>query len=377
MSTPASARILYVLLDMALAIGLMSGTSADGVTAALVDIRGRSVRVLRCETLPYEPALRRRVLAAPGLSVPELSRLNFELGRAFGLAARRVARGRRALVIGSHGQTVWHGPGETPPNTLQIAEPCVIAELAGVPVAADFRTRDMAAGGQGAPLVPAFEEFLFANGPLRCLQNIGGIGNVSVAGGGRLWTGFDTGPGNSLMDEAARQGSGGRLDMDEDGRLARKGRPDGRLVERLLKDPFFARRPPKSLDRGSYGAPFLRRHFGRVARARLPDALATLNLFTARSIADAYRRFILPRHQVREVLVSGGGALNPVLMEHLSRLLDPVPVRTTQACGLPVMAKEAAAFAWLGLRALQGRSNNCPQATGARGRRILGKVVPA
>ncbi|MBI5241955.1 MAG: anhydro-N-acetylmuramic acid kinase [Elusimicrobia bacterium] len=362
---------------MALAIGLMSGTSADGVTAALVDIRGRGVRVLRCETYPYAPALRRRVLEAPGLSAAGLSRLNFELGEAFGRAARRVGRGRRARVIGSHGQTVWHGPEDDPANTLQIAEPCVIAELAGVPVAADFRTRDMAAGGQGAPLVPAFEEFLFAAGPLRCLQNIGGIGNVSVTGRGRLWTAFDTGPGNSLMDEAARQATAGRLHMDQDGRLARQGRPDELLVELFLKDPFFARRPPKSLDKGSFGAAFLRRRFGRITRARLPQVLATLNLFTARSIADAYRRFILPRHRIREVLVSGGGALNPVLMGHLVRLLAPLPVKTTAACGLPVMAKEAAAFAWLGLRALQGRSNNCPQATGARGRRILGKVVPA
>ena len=362
---------------MALAIGLMSGTSADGVTAALVDIRGRRLKVLRCQTYPYAPALRRRVLGAPGLSASELSRLNFELGGAFGQAARRIGRGRQAAVIGSHGQTVWHGPDASPPNTLQLAEPCVIAERAGTPVAADFRTRDMAAGGEGAPLVPAFDEFLFASGPLRCLQNIGGIGNVSVAGLGRLWTAFDTGPGNSLMDEAARQATAGRLHMDKDGRLARRGRPDERLVARLLGDAFFKRRPPKSLDKGSFGAAFLRRHFQRVTPARLPDVLATLNLFTARSIAESYRRFILPRHSVREVVVSGGGALNPVLMEHLARLLAPVPVLTSERFGLPVMAKEAVAFAWLGLRALQGRSNNCPQATGARGRRILGKLVPA
>jgi len=355
----------------------MSGTSADGVTAALVDIRGRSVEVLRCETYPFAPALRRRVLDAPNLRAAELSRLNFELGEAFGRAARRVSRRRKALVIGSHGQTVWHGPDASPPNTLQLAEPCVIAERAGLPVAADFRTRDMAAGGEGAPLVPAFDEFLFASGPLRCLQNIGGIGNVSVAGRGRLWTAFDTGPGNSLMDEAARQATAGRLHMDQDGRLARRGRPDERLVARFLGDAFFKRRPPKSLDKGSFGAAFLRRHFGRISAVRLPGVLATLNLFTARSIADSYRRFVLPRHTMREVVVSGGGALNPVLMAHLVRLLKPIPVQTSQRYGLPVMAKEAAAFAWLGLRALQGRPNNCPQATGASGRRVLGKVAPA
>ncbi|MCX5796221.1 MAG: anhydro-N-acetylmuramic acid kinase [Elusimicrobia bacterium] len=362
---------------MALAIGLMSGTSADGVTAALADFRGRRITVLRCETYPYAPALRRRVLAAPTLSAAELSRLNFELGEAFGRAAKRIGRGRRALVIGSHGQTVWHGPRACPPNTMQIAEPAVIAERAGLPVAADFRTRDMAAGGEGAPLVPAFDEFLFASGPLRCLQNIGGIGNVSVAGRGRLWTAFDTGPGNSLMDEAARLATSGRLQMDRNGRLARRGRPDERLVARLLSDRFFRRPPPKSLDKVSFSAAFLRRHFQRLTLARLPDVLATLNLFTARSIAESYRRFVFPRHKVREVVVSGGGALNPVLMESLSRLLAPVPVDNSERFGLPVMAKEAAAFAWLGLRAWQGRTNNCPQATGARGRRILGKVVPA
>jgi len=159
--------------------------------------------------------------------------------------------------------------------------------------------------------------------------------------------------------------------------LARRGRPDESLVARLLKDPFFKRKPPKSLDKGSFGTAFLRRHFKRVTQARLPDVLATLNLFTARSIAESYRRFIFPRHGIREVVVSGGGALNPVLMERLSRLLAPVPVVTSERFGLPVMAKEAVAFAWLGLRALRGRPNNCPQATGARGRRILGKVAPA
>jgi len=362
---------------MALAIGLMSGTSADGVTAVLVEFRGRSLKVLRCATCLYAPALRRRVLAASRLAAPELSRLNFELGEAFARAARRVSRGRQVAVIGSHGQTVWHGPDASPPNTLQIAEPAVIAERTGITVAADFRTRDMAAGGQGAPLTPAFDEFLFGRGPLRCLQNIGGIGNVSVAGRGRLWAAFDTGPGNSLIDEAARLGTGGRLQMDRDGRLAARGRAYERLVAVLLKLPFFRRPPPKSLDRGSFGAQFLRRHFGRVTPQRLPDVLATLTLFTARSINDSYRRFVLPRHHVREVVVSGGGALNPVLMRHLRGLLAPIPVTASDRYGLPVMAKEAAAFAWLGLRALQGQPNNCPQATGARGRRILGKVVLA
>ncbi len=360
---------------MALALGLMSGTSADGVTAALVDFRGRSLRVLRCETTAYPPALRRRVLAAPGLSVAELSRLNFELGGFFGDAARRALRGRRASVIGSHGQTVWHGPSARPANTLQLGEPCVIAEKTGLTVVADFRPRDMAAGGQGAPLVPAFDEAFFARGPLRALLNIGGIANVSLAGRGRLWTAFDTGPGNGLLDLAASRGTGGRLRMDEDGRLAARGRADARLVETLLRAPYFRRPPPKSLDRGAFGAAYLRAHLGPAGRARLPDVLATLALLTARSIHEACGRFLEGRPE--EVVVSGGGALNPILLGHLRRLFAPVPVVLSDAHGLPVMAKEAACFAWLALRAARGRANNCPRATGARGARVLGKIIPA
>ncbi|HEX4047956.1 MAG TPA: anhydro-N-acetylmuramic acid kinase, partial [Elusimicrobiota bacterium] len=202
-----------------LAVGLMSGTSADGVTAALVELHFDSVRVRRCETYPYHPLLKRRVLDAPSLLVPELSRLNFELGHAFSRAALKISRGSRPSLIGSHGQTVWHGPNADPPNTLQLAEPAVIAERTGLPVVADFRPRDVAAGGQGAPLVPAFDLFLFGRGPRRAVVNVGGIANVSVVGGGKLWTAFDSGPGNALMDEAVRRATRGRREMDRGGRL--------------------------------------------------------------------------------------------------------------------------------------------------------------
>ncbi|MBI5211351.1 MAG: anhydro-N-acetylmuramic acid kinase [Elusimicrobia bacterium] len=359
-----------------LAVGLMSGTSADGVTAALVRF-GRGVKVLSCRTYPYRPAVRARVLAAAGLKAPELSRLNMELGGIFAAAARRIARDRRVAVIGSHGQTVWHGPDADPPNTLQLAEPSVIAERTGVTVVADFRPRDMAAGGQGAPLVPAFDEFLFSRGPLKALQNIGGIGNVSVAGDGGMWTAFDTGPGNCLMDLAAALGTGGRLAMDEGGRLAARGKADERRVDRLLKASFFLKPPPKSLDRGTFGKAYLAAHFGRLDRRTLPDVMATLSLLTARSIADAYRRFVFPRHAIRSVVVSGGGSRNPVLMSRLARLLRPVPVTVSDLAGMPAMAKEAACFAWMACRAVQGRPNNSPRATGAAGPRILGKIIPA
>ena len=358
----------------ALAVGLMSGTSADGVTAALARFDGRRVETLRLKTFPYGKALKRLVLAAPSLTTPELSRLNFALGEAFARAARAVIGRETPEVIGSHGQTVWHGPNADPPNTLQLAEPSIIAERCGLPVVADFRPRDMAAGGQGAPLVPAFDEFLFARGPLRALQNIGGIGNVSLVGRGKLWSAFDTGPGNGLMDLAVRLATKGRREYDKDGRLAASGEADESVLTRMLAHPYFKRKPPKSLDRDDFGLAFLREHFSSMRARDLPRVLATLNAFTARSIALSYAR-IPQRDKLSEVVVAGGGALNPTLMKNLRRALAPVPVTTSREHGLPIMAKEAVCFAWLGLRAWRRQPNNCPRATGARGPRILGKII--
>ena len=349
----------------------MSGTSADGVTAALVRISGRSIKVLRQLTVPYSRELRKRVLAGPRLTAPELSRLNFELGEVFARAALKL--GGRPEVIGSHGQTVWHGPDENPANTLQLAEGSVIAERTGIAVVCDFRPRDIAAGGQGAPLVPAFDEFLFGGGPRRAVQNIGGIGNVSVVGKKGLELAFDTGPGNSLMDAAVRLATGGRLEMDRGGRLAARGWADARKVEELLRHPYFKRKPPKSLDRTAFDERFILKELGRPKKKDLPDMLATLCLFTARSIELGLSRYCPP---VSELVVSGGGALNSTLLRALRQRLT-VPVRTTADYGLPVMAKEAACFAWLAARAVSGKVNNCPLATGARGLRVLGKIVPA
>ncbi len=360
-----------------LAVGLMSGTSADGVTAALVELREDGVRVRRFATYPYAPALKRQVLDAPGLRAPELSRLNFALGAAFADAALKICRGARPDVIGSHGQTVWHGPNADPPNTLQIAEPAVIAERLGVPVVADFRPRDMAAGGQGAPLVPAFDLFLFGRGAPRAVVNIGGIANASLIARGRLAVAFDTGPGNVLMDEAVRRATRGRAEMDRGGRLAARGRVDERLLRRLLAHPYFKKAPPKSLDRSTFGPALLDRHFPRLNAARLPDALATLAELTARSLWFAVLENAPVPVPVAEVVVSGGGALNAHLMRRLSALFAPARVTTTAAYGLPVMAKEAACFAWLAARAREGRANSLAAATGARGPRVLGKIVPA
>ncbi|MFI5350192.1 MAG: anhydro-N-acetylmuramic acid kinase [Elusimicrobiota bacterium] len=359
-----------------LAVGLMSGTSADGVTAALVEISANTVRVKRCETYPYRPRLKQRVLDAVNLRAPELSLLNFELGNSFAEAALKISGGERPFVIGSHGQTVWHGPNAVPPNTLQIAEPSLIAERTGIPVVADFRPRDMAAGGQGAPLVPAFDLFLFGRGPRRAVVNIGGISNVSFVGGGRLYSAFDAGPGNALMDEAVRRATHGRSEMDRGGRLAARGRIDTKTLARMLAHPYFMKAPPKSLDRTTFGPGLLDRYFPRVSSKELPDVLATLAELTARSLWFGILENAPDGAPLTEVVVSGGGALNARLMR-LAAMFSPVPVTTTAAHGLPVMAKEAACFAWLAARALDGKPNHCPAATGASGVRVLGKIVPA
>jgi anhydro-N-acetylmuramic acid kinase len=349
----------------------MSGTSADGVTAALVRIGGGRLSVLRHRTYPYPPALKKRVLGAPGLSVAELSRLNVELGEAFAAAALKIAGRARPGVIGSHGQTVWHGPDAAPPNTLQIAEPAVIAERAGVAVVADFRPRDMAAGGQGAPLVPAFDLFLYGRGPLKAVINIGGIANATILGRGRIHAAFDTGPGNVLMDEAVRRATKGRRDYDAGGRLAASGTPDEGMLKRLLSHPYFFRVPPKSLDRSTFGPALLDRIYPRLTAGNLPDALATLCELTARSLwLGVLENSPGP---LGEVVISGGGALNAHLLRRLRALFSPSKVGVTE---IPVMAKEAACFAWLAHRALEGKTNNAPAATGARGPRILGKIIP-
>lgn len=354
------------------AIGLMSGTSADGITAALVDVSARGVRVIRFKTYPFNARLKAAVRGAAQLSVGELSRLNYALGAQFGRAAKAILRGDSAVVVGSHGQTVWYAPDADPPNTLQIAEPAVIAEITGLTVVADFRPRDMAAGGLGAPLVPAFDVFLFGRGARRAVLNIGGIANISIVGGGTLRAAFDTGPGNCAMDCAMRAATNGQIDLDRGGKLAAIGCVDEGRLRRMLNHPYFKRRPPKSLDYSTFGPDFAARFYPRLNNRNLPDALATFAELTARTIAAAAKS----RGPVAELIVSGGGALNAHLMRRLSALMSPTRVTTTAQYGLPVMAKEAACFAWLGARALERKPNHAPAGTGARGPRILGKITP-
>ncbi|MBI5743772.1 MAG: anhydro-N-acetylmuramic acid kinase [Elusimicrobia bacterium] len=363
-----------------LILGLMSGTSADGLSIALCSVSGKDLRVHKFANYPYPAALQARIISARSLCAPELSALNFELGRLWTGRVKEFCRKNRVpykslAVIGSHGQTVWHASGKKG-HTLQIGEASFIAEETGRPVFCDFRPADMAAGGEGAPLIPFLDEFLFGGKEPVALQNIGGVGNIAFVGRGVKTSGFDTGPGNSLMDTAITELSGHKLSYDRDGRWAAAGTPDLALVYRLLAAPFFLRRPPKSLDRTEYSLAFLNKHCGPLfKRHSANDLLATLNFFTAASITLAFKRFA-PRG-TKELIVSGGGALNPVLMDNLAALLLPagVRVRSIGELGIHPLAKEPACFALLAWLALNGESNHCPGATGARGPRVLGKLI--
>jgi anhydro-N-acetylmuramic acid kinase len=355
---------------MFIAVGLMAGTSADGVSAAAVAIEGRRVRPLAYQTVPYPRALRERVLAAGRrqADTAELSALHADLGQFFGRAAAKIVGKGRADVIGSHGQTVWHEPGR---HTLQLGETALIAAETGVTTVGDFRPADIAAGGQGAPLVPYFDWALFGGRPV-ALLNIGGIANFTLVGRTlRDTTGFDTGPGNCLIDEAMRLAY--RRDYDAAGRTAASGRIDLRLLARL-DHPYFRKPPPKSTGRELWSRDFLVERLGREIRRRPADVVATLTFHTARTIGDAFARFV--RRPVQEVIVSGGGAFNRTLVSHLDWMLWPAAVRPIEVYGFHPLAKEPAAFALLAVESVRGAAANVPSATGARRPAVLGKIAP-
>jgi anhydro-N-acetylmuramic acid kinase len=382
-----------------IAIGLMSGTSHDGVSAAVVELdeRARPPAVVRAfRTYPYPAKFRTRLLEASAgkpLGSGAISALHVELGRELGRAAIRIAREARVPMakisfIGSHGHTVFHLPprtarrGETA-STLQLGEAAVIAALTGVAVVADFRPMDIALGGEGAPLAPLAHLWLFAHPRLgRVIQNIGGIANATfIPAGASLGNpaiiAFDTGPGNGLIDALAAQLSGGRMRMDRDGAMAARGQVSDALLGWLMRDRYFRRRPPKSTGREEFGPAFLER-VGRQAR-RLKvagdDLIATVTALTARSIADACRRFIIPRGRVDELIVTGGGARNPTLMRMLASELREVRVLSAEQVGVDGDALEAVAFAILGYNMIRGRAGNIPSVSGARAPAILGKLT--
>ena len=369
-------------------VGLMSGTSLDGISAAVARFRDASdgridVDLLAYTSRSYTTAERARLALALGGTTPEeYCRLNFDLGDWLADAAIRVMAeagvAREAIsAIASHGQTIWHEPGH---STWQTGEAAVIAERTGIDVVSDFRVRDVAAGGQGAPLVPIADAMLFSSPTeWRGLQNLGGIGNVTVVPPRGQIEGvraFDTGPGAGVIDRVTRS-LRPELPYDVDGKLAMAGRPNMQLVSELLAAPYFAAPPPKSTGPELFNDDYVK---GLIARARSAgardeDIVATAVQLTAESVGDAYRRFIA--EPMREVLVSGGGAKNPALFAAIVKSAAPVKVRHFDEVFFDGEAKEAVAFALLGYLHVTNRPGNVPSATGARGTRVLGKRTPA
>lgn len=385
MAEDAVARLLALRgLPARLVVGLMSGTSADGADAALCEVSGAGeetrVRLRSFVILPFARSVRERIYALADADASELCELDVVLGEAFADAALAACRAAGVDIadvhlVGCHGQTAAHQPRSAGKAgaTLQIGEAAVIAERTGCPVVSDFRTRDVAAGGEGAPLVPLVDHILFrAPGLRRAIQNIGGIANVTLVGRTLAeLVAFDTGPGNMALDTVARAASRGLEGYDQDGRRAAAGRIDQELLAELHGHPYLAQPPPKSTSREVFGKAFAYPLLDRF-RGRLDDLLATLTRFTAETIARSYREH-LPAFP-DEVYVCGGGAANPTLVSHLRALCAPAAVADTHALGIDPNAKEAVAFALLANETLFGHPGNVPQATGARGFRVLGKI---
>ncbi len=389
-SAASRGKVSRVEGGAAIVVGLMSGTSADGISAAVASFDRSRDGVVRAELLAYlsrsyDRTERERLLRAIEEGTPEeYCRLNFDLGSWLADAALAVM-GQAGLASGdvaaiaSHGHTVWHEP---PHSTWQFGEAAVIAERTGVDVVSDFRVRDLAAGGQGAPLVPIADALLFAApGHWRGLQNLGGIGNVSIVPPSPAGTdvrAFDTGPGCAVIDGVTRA-LRPELPYDVDGRLARAGTAIGEVVAELLAEPYFAAPPPKSTGRELFSSTYIARFMDRCRSARRDasdeDIVATAVALTASSIGDALRRFV--REPVAEIVVSGGGARNPALVDAIAAAVEPAAVRRFDDLFFDGEAKEAVAFALLGWLHLEHRAGNVPVATGARGPRVLGKLCPA
>jgi len=346
--------------------GVMSGTSLDGIDVAIVEISGRRVATIGFQSTPYSEEVRRAILAVSNTTTTtgEISRLNFALGELYARVVRRACRRYGPVeLIGCHGQTIYHEGGA---STLQIGEAAVIAERTGVPVVSDFRTRDIAAGGEGAPLVPFVDGLLFGKSRrTRIALNIGGIANITVLPAGIA---FDTGPGNMVIDGLAREYTGGRQNFDRGGRIAARGTLNRALLELLLADPYYRMKPPKSAGREQYGAEFVL----RLKQTGLPlaDLIATATVLTAASIAMAAAPFA-----PEEMIVSGGGAHNPQIMAHLAGFLPGVAMAKSGDYGIDGDAKEAIAFAILAYQTWRRKPGNLPSATGARRPVILGKLT--
>ncbi|MCW8131193.1 MAG: anhydro-N-acetylmuramic acid kinase [Planctomycetota bacterium] len=388
-------------------IGLISGTSCDGVDAALCELSGHGVGNLKVKVIayhsePYSDALKKKIL---DISNPkaghtdELCRLNFRIGDSFSRAAEniieRAGLPREAIdLIGSHGQTVAHlpprteiGPGSTGHvqrhgSTLQLGEPAMIAERMNVPVISNFRARDMAAGGQGAPLVP-YVDYLYFTHPerTRAVINIGGISNMTyIPKGAKIESvlAFDSGPGNMIIDALIQRITQNKVHYDKNGEAASKGQVDGYILNELLKHPYLKLEPPKSTGREEFGATYANQVFEwGIGRSVKPsDILRTATDFTAITLADAYKKYLLAKGPVDEIIISGGGAMNGTLMARMKREFGAAPIALSDDYGMPIKAKEAIAFAILARETILGNPGNLPSVTGASGLRILGQITP-
>jgi len=366
--------------------GIMSGTSLDGIDVAIVDIRGRGFSVKAFRSAPYPAKVREAILAVSNARTHtgDIARLHFLLGELYAEAVQQACRqsGLKPQLIACHGQTIFH-EGEPAPylgrriaSTLQIGEAAVIAERTGIPVVSDFRPRDIAAGGHGAPLVPYVDYLMFRHPRRgRVALNIGGIANITAIPPGATpdqVIAFDTGPGNMVIDALVTAHTKGKLKFDRDGKLASKGHVNKKLLDSLLADRYYRQHPPKTAGREQYGREFVE----RLHRSGLPplDLIATATALTAATIAAAIRRFVPA--PVDELIVSGGGARNPQIMNHLAAFLPAVAIASSSDFGIDIDAKEAIAFAILGYETWRGRPSNLPSATGARRGVILGKITP-
>lgn len=389
-----------------LLIGIMSGTSLDGVDAVLIKIQSgknrevESINLVHHVYISYSAEVRGEIAK---LCSPESSRIDDLVYVHFGLSewyAEAVSRllsesgcgADRIDAISMHGQTIWHAPEPRDfpgplglikvKGTLQIGNPSVLRERTGIPVISDLRSADMAAGGEGAPLAPFTDYYFFGSSEEgRIIQNIGGIGNATVLPMGSDNSGvfaFDTGPGNMIIDGVVSLGTGGELRYDSEGGIAARGRAAEDVIDALLRDPYFSRRPPKSTGREVYGAAFTETFLQELKSKgfSFEDAVATATAFTAESIARSYKDFILSQTSIRRVLVCGGGALNKTLLRMIAeRLPKEIEVTTTASFGIPDQAREAMAFAFIGHESLMGRPGNLPAVTGARGPAVLGVLT--
>ncbi|MEO8249123.1 MAG: anhydro-N-acetylmuramic acid kinase [Burkholderiales bacterium] len=363
-------------------IGLMSGTSLDGVDGVIADFSGARLTVLQHASEPFDPALKSELLALNRPGNNELHRAALAanaLARRYAAVVQRLlercgVQAGRVAAIGAHGQTVRHRPGEFDGTgyTLQLNQPALLAELTGIRVVCDFRSRDVAAGGQGAPLVPAFHREVFGRlGASMAVLNIGGIANLSVLAANGKVTGFDCGPGNGLMDHWCQAHMGQAF--DEDGSWAATGKVSRELLAQFLCERYFSLPPPKSTGRDLFHADWLSRHLSRCSNTSPADVQATLAELTASAIVQALFSY---GKDSEKLIVCGGGALNGHLMGRIAALLPSVPVESSTSHGLPPLQVEAAAFAWLAREALAERAVDLAAVTGALGNRVLGAIYP-